>query len=294
MSFEIQVAVLIGPSAALRHRFMGFRRSINAGKLCAGGHVMILRRVTHHMKAQNWSAIAIEFVLVVLGVFLGIVAANWNEERLEKRETARMLMQLAPELDLQLRFFETAKRYYATTRHYADVALAAWRGDPRISDAQFVISAYQASQVYGILINADNWSMKFGGDELRNIEDDEVRRNMELVLTQDYAPVRFEAVATDYRRHVRSLIPIAVQERIRAECGDRSIREDFLTELPATCSARIPADTARDTAAALRAEPELAKELTWHLAAVVAYLRYGEQIERRIRALRQQLKVQQS
>ena len=44
---------------------------------------MILRRLTQSLKAQNWTAIWIEFVLLVLGVFLGIQAANWNEQRRE-------------------------------------------------------------------------------------------------------------------------------------------------------------------------------------------------------------------
>ena len=33
---------------------------------------MILRRVTEHVKAQNWFAVAIDFVIVVVGVFIGI------------------------------------------------------------------------------------------------------------------------------------------------------------------------------------------------------------------------------
>ena len=39
---------------------------------------MILRRLAENLHAQNWTAIAIEFVLVVLGVFLGIQAQNWQ------------------------------------------------------------------------------------------------------------------------------------------------------------------------------------------------------------------------
>ena len=39
---------------------------------------MILRRLAQSLKEQNWTAITIEFVLLVLGVFLGIQAANWN------------------------------------------------------------------------------------------------------------------------------------------------------------------------------------------------------------------------
>ena len=40
---------------------------------------MILRRFSEALKQQNWAAIAIEFVLLVAGVFLGIQVANWNE-----------------------------------------------------------------------------------------------------------------------------------------------------------------------------------------------------------------------
>lgn len=39
---------------------------------------MLLRRVTENVKAQNWTAVALDFVIVVVGVFIGIQVANWN------------------------------------------------------------------------------------------------------------------------------------------------------------------------------------------------------------------------
>lgn len=33
---------------------------------------MLLRRVMEHVRAQNWFAIAIDFVIVVVGVFVGL------------------------------------------------------------------------------------------------------------------------------------------------------------------------------------------------------------------------------
>jgi len=45
---------------------------------------VILRRFSQSLKEQNWTAIGIEFVLLVLGVFLGIQVANWNETRRER------------------------------------------------------------------------------------------------------------------------------------------------------------------------------------------------------------------
>ena len=51
---------------------------------------MPLRRFVAHARKQDWMAIAIEFVLLVLGVFLGIQVSNWNTER-ENRQKAAAL-----------------------------------------------------------------------------------------------------------------------------------------------------------------------------------------------------------
>ena len=47
---------------------------------------MLLRRITQHVKDQNWFAVLIDFAIVVFGVFIGIQVANWNAAReLESR-----------------------------------------------------------------------------------------------------------------------------------------------------------------------------------------------------------------
>ena len=253
---------------------------------------MFLRRLIANLQAQNWTAIGLEFLIVVVGVFIGTQVSNWNQERIERRQTERMLEQFVPELQLQMEFFDSARTYFATSRRFADQALAAWRGDERISDEQFVIAAYQASQIYGIGINAENWTLTFGGEQLRNIEDPKVRRALELVLTQSYDPVDLNSVATPYREQVRRVIPAHIQDRIRRECGDRTIpgkEETFLSMLPATCPLKLSADEAKATAAALRARPDLANELNWHLAAVAVYLENAVILEKPIRALRRNL-----
>lgn len=250
---------------------------------------MILRSIVEALRRQNWTAIAIELIIVVIGVFVGTQVANWNEARLEKAATERMLVQLVPELQYQIDFFDSSRTYYATARRFADQALAAWGGDRGISDEQFVIAAYQASQIIGIGVNAENWTLTFGGEQLRKIDDPKVRRNLELVLTQDYGAVQFPAVSTRYREQVRRVIPIHIQDSIRKVCGDRQIANTFLTELPASCPLRISPAEARDIAAALRGRRDLVGELNWHLAAVAVYEENAAVLEQPIRALRRQL-----
>jgi hypothetical protein len=253
---------------------------------------MILRRLTENLRAQNWTAIAIEFLIVVVGVFIGTQVANWNQQRLAKVETQRMLEQLVPELQSQMEFFNSVHTYYATSRRYADLALAAWSGESRSSDNEFVIAAYQASQVTGIGTNAENWAITFGGDQLRNIEDPRVRRNMELMLTSDYSTVTFNSVATPYRENVRRVIPINVQDDIRRECGDRNVpgKHGFvLIVLPKSCDLVIEPAQAASIAAALRARPDLVAELNWHLAAIAVLLTNAEILVIPIRELHRDL-----
>ena len=51
---------------------------------------MPLRRFVAHARKQDWMAIGIAFVLLVLGVFPGIQVSNWNAER-ENRQKAAFL-----------------------------------------------------------------------------------------------------------------------------------------------------------------------------------------------------------
>ena len=63
---------------------------------------MILRRFTTALKQQNWTTILIEFVLLVGGVFLGIQAANWNEQRAEDAKAQAYLARIRVNLEADL------------------------------------------------------------------------------------------------------------------------------------------------------------------------------------------------
>ncbi len=50
---------------------------------------MILRRITQHVREQNWAAIGIDFVIVVVGVFLGIQVQEWASARAQAEQHHR-------------------------------------------------------------------------------------------------------------------------------------------------------------------------------------------------------------
>lgn len=59
---------------------------------------MILRRVIDHVKHQNWTAVALDFVIVVVGVFIGLQVQDWSADRAEKEAIAAQLSSFREEL----------------------------------------------------------------------------------------------------------------------------------------------------------------------------------------------------
>ena len=250
---------------------------------------MILRRLTTNLRAQNWTAITIEFLIVVIGVFVGVQASNWNQARLERRETEHLLKRIEPQIDQILVFAASAREYYGTTRRFADIAFAGWSGDPKVDDNEFVIAAYQASQVYGFGAS-QSWSAVFGADQLRNIDDDRLRIPLARLMTFDTGRLNAESVFSRYRDDVRLLIPDPVQQAIRKSCGDRLRAGDFADiGLPPSCPLELNPTLAKHIAADLRNHSELPRELRLHLSMVSVYFNYLSQYEGEARLVRDRL-----
>lgn len=66
----------------------------------------MLKRLGQALRRQDWATIAIEFVLLVAGVFLGIQVANWNEERQLEAHRLAALARLHAESEAAIAYIE--------------------------------------------------------------------------------------------------------------------------------------------------------------------------------------------
>jgi len=231
----------------------------------------MIKHIRASLGRQDWTAVAVELVIVVLGVFIGTQVSNWNADRLEQIDNRRMLGALRPEIANMVANFGSTYTYYDTGRRFADTALAGWRGDVAVSERAFVVAALQASQIYYTGLNNASWSQIYGSDRLRSIDDPALRQDLSLLMTTDYSAMEHE-LFTQYRQHVREIIPADVQEAIQGQCGDRTMPGTLnRLVLPPSCTLRYPEVRIAAAAAALRAHPELVGELNWHLAAIATY-----------------------
>ena len=106
---------------------------------------MLLRRLTQSLKSQNWTAIWIEFVLLVLGVFLGIQVSNWNATRIEQQKSAEFTQRLKSDLRVEAWNYEMQISYYGQVQRNAQRAADALSGRDPLSDEALLIAAYRAT-----------------------------------------------------------------------------------------------------------------------------------------------------
>lgn len=59
---------------------------------------LFLQRLAHHLRAQDWTAAAIEFILVVFGVFMGFQLTQWNEDRVARAHEKTLMLNVARDL----------------------------------------------------------------------------------------------------------------------------------------------------------------------------------------------------
>ncbi|WP_339748111.1 hypothetical protein [uncultured Maricaulis sp.] len=88
---------------------------------------MILSRIIHHLKTQNWTAVAIEFVIVIAGVVIGFQVTGWHAERSDRELETYYLERLHADLVGTLEDYFANARWDETQLDAEDIALNALR-----------------------------------------------------------------------------------------------------------------------------------------------------------------------
>ena len=111
---------------------------------------MILRRVVEHVKTQNWFAVALDFVIVVMGVFVGIEVANWNQARQDRQEERRYYGQLLADLRGDLETFSLAERRADEFDEAAQLVIDRLGGkaSPQASPGRMAVAIHKAGWIY--------------------------------------------------------------------------------------------------------------------------------------------------
>ncbi len=229
---------------------------------------MLMRRIREHVSGHNWFAVSVDLIIVVLGVFLGTQVSNWNAERLahEAGESyrGRIVHDIADnERDMQVRM-----AYYQQVKTFALQVLGDVDGSARIPDEQFLIAAYQATQIYPRPMVRTSYDEVLSIGALETLGNVTVRQKIaNYYIAVEVSETTFRNVPA-YREVMRRAIPYRVQERIREACAERmdTAPSGFVQlSLPAECELGLSRVEIARAAARVRATPGLELDLTRHL-----------------------------
>jgi hypothetical protein len=232
---------------------------------------MLLRRVISHLRAQEWTAIAIDFVIVVVGVFIGIQVSNWNAAR-EKMARAETLSQrLHDDFGIELWLASSLLAYNRAVYENAVLVLDDLTGAAPLPDDKFMVAAFRASQFNNYIPASSTYRelVSTGGLELV------AKTPLGGVAAIFYeasmiADMVADGRSSDYRRLYRSITPVRVQLHLSAQCGDRySSVGDVLNNVSLIsypCELKLPAEKIKEAASVLRARAELAEALRLRIA----------------------------
>ena len=178
---------------------------------------MLLRSITQHLKDQNWFAVGLDFFIVVVGVFIGIQVANWNEQKIFYDQETELLLELKDELESSIittnqkintygQVFEAGKRSLNIIANGANCGTECW---------PVVVDFMHASQWRGMEVSRSVY------DNMRRIglpKNNDINKAEQAYLAQSLGGGVVFNLLPQYRSLVRQLVPLEAQQFYWENC----------------------------------------------------------------------------
>ena len=226
---------------------------------------MILRRLVANLRQQHWTAIGIEFVLLVVGVFLGIQLGNWNQDRADRQLGRAYAERLVSDLRKDRESRQRLIDYYK-----AVTASAEWTSD-HLDDAdanprRLVLEAYRTSEDVYAPKTRSTWDEIVSSGHIGLLPQGAGRSVTEYYAYDPAADTFANLEASVYRHRVRSLLPHRLQEAIRARCSDKRNEAGHAVGFKSDCALELDDAIVSAGAKALRDDPAVVEGLRYQFS----------------------------
>lgn len=232
---------------------------------------MILRRLAQNLREQNWTAISIEFVLLVAGVFLGIQVGNWNQQRGLEQQAELFTARLKADLREEDWRYQFTLAYSGEVLANANRAVAALEGQAALSDRELLVSAYRASQYKESPRRRSTYDELISTGTIGLVRDQALRDTaMRLYSIGTFDNLVREGLNSRYRQAFRMSLPNTIQRALGSKCGDHYIEPGDYTRIKGVldypCDPGLSEAELATAVQALRANPDLLPALRLRVA----------------------------
>ena len=233
---------------------------------------MLLRRITEHVKAQNWTAVALDLVIVVVGVLMAFQITAWNDARIADAEQLVLTERLKSDLARHRQTMSWTAEYYEAVRRYGQQAETLLEGQAAEGDGNaLLVAAFRATQTPGYPPSRAAYDELVATGSLSAIKNENVHRIATLLFEPGYYLDSFTDVGSfPYRARFRQLLPSEVHSALHAQCGDRyDLRENIgmpRIEIDYECVVNFTESELLRAAASIREDKRLLELLRYRLA----------------------------
>ena len=226
---------------------------------------MAVRRFREHIAEHNWFAVGIDVLVVVLGVFLGLQANNWNENRLDRQRGEQYRQRLIDDLDANEQDFRQRVAYYRQVHDLGYAALQDMRRSNSRDPVAFLLEAFKASYILPRSTRRATYQEIVSAGAMGSLGDETTRQKIMIYYSGLDMTDVLTAIVPPYRERLRSIMPYEVQRTILVDCPelnrkDRQGRPDVF--LNASCRPKLDPKTAASAASQIRSAPGIQLELT--------------------------------
>jgi hypothetical protein len=215
---------------------------------------MLLRSLTQSVLKHDWLSSTVEFVLLVLGIFLGFQFDRWNDERLQQEEADEYSIQLLDDMTIELRDLDSQMAYFEMVRAFGSKALTAWDEQPKASAQELIVAFYQASNILPSSSVRGSYDALSSKGLMGLVGGPEFGSQTSAYYSQDLDAL-FASVP--YRMEVRGALPNTVQQAIRGNCSRLVGAGLLVEELTEKCDIALSAQSAQEILGALTNHPKL-------------------------------------
>jgi len=234
---------------------------------------MILRRFTKHITDQNWFAVGLDVIVVVVGIFLGMQVTDWNEQRKEKILHQLYIERLSRDINIDLSSAKARGNYFKKVKAYGEKALS-YLDQPseiRQPSSEILVAFLLASSKW------DNNYTQITYDELKSTGRVHLIGNSEI---SDLVSTYYEATNLrkndaisdqDYFKRIRSIIRAEWQKLVFDGCEevDSVIRSSL--KLKESCNVELDTILVNTLMKEIESQPKLKSELIFK----ISQLRYN-------------------
>ncbi|GLQ21687.1 hypothetical protein ACFFUB_09315 [Algimonas porphyrae] len=178
---------------------------------------MILRRIKAHVEKENWFAVGIDFCIVVVGVFIGLQVANWNDARADVSRGQDYRQRLAEDMVINRQNLQGRRSTYLEQSEYGTFAIET-NGTP-VTDAnawEIVRAYFQASHAFTLTLQRGTYDEIISSGHLALLDDQALVNDLAALYT--FAGLSTISTIPDYRERVRRIIPLTLQAYFQSAC----------------------------------------------------------------------------